>query len=541
MKSKVFDISKYRALGELVDQLRFAPPATLLDHSYRAEHLLRLIAPDKKYPYDFVCYKITDYKPKQILSPALISGKDLINDIGVFINQITQAYPTNIKELPERAIRLSELSEELGVSLKTLKRWGRLGLVRRLVVGESDIKLNVVLISTWKWFSKRYENLIARANAFTHISETQKQAIIERAKYLYRTEGLSKYQIELALARQTGRARETIRYILKNYDADAGPDERIFPSRRKLTAKTATQIYQMYQRGISAKELAHIFGRSVPTIYRIINQIRQEYWQSREIEYIYTPEFDLPGADAIIMPAMEISVPKHSASEQYKPLTKPQEYVLFRLYNYLKCKLDHILKPYKNSSSIPAKVMDKLDELDSQIKSVKDKLILANQPLIMSIAKKHQHCPLSFEELCSEALVPLMKSIEKFDFTRGYKFSTYVSWAIMKHFARTIGEASTLKHQYQLLDKEDLDRAEQGVLDIDKEQAYARSVAVQKALDKLSERERHILENRFGIDRDAEPLSLSKLGSQLGITKERVRQIESRAMDKLYAFLKNES
>ena len=541
MKSKVFDISKYRALGELVDQLRFAPPATLLDHSYRAEHLLRLIAPDKKYPYDFVCYKITDYKPKQILSPALISGKDLINDIGVFINQITQAYPTNIKELPERAIRLSELSEELGVSLKTLKRWGRLGLVRRLVVGESDIKLNVVLISTWKWFSKRYENLIARANAFTHISETQKQAIIERAKYLYRTEGLSKYQIELALARQTGRARETIRYILKNYDADAGPDERIFPSRRKLTAKTATQIYQMCQRGISAKELAHIFGRSVPTIYRIINQIRQEYWQSREIEYIYTPEFDLPGADAIIMPAMEISVPKHSTSEQYKPLTKPQEYVLFRLYNYLKCKLDHILKPYKNSSSIPAKVMDKLDELDSQIKSVKDKLILANQPLIMSIAKKHQHCPLSFEELCSEALVPLMKSIEKFDFTRGYKFSTYVSWAIMKHFARTIGEASTLKHQYQLLDKEDLDRAEQGVLDIDKEQAYARSVAVQKALDKLSERERHILENRFGIDRDAEPLSLSKLGSQLGITKERVRQIESRAMDKLYAFLKNES
>ncbi len=539
MSNRVFNISKYKALGELVEQLRFTPANTLLEHSYRAEHLIQLIRPDKKYPYDFVCYKITDFKPKEILNPVLISGKDLINDIVIFINQITQTYPVQINNLPEKAIQLNSLAKELGISNKTLKRWGKFGLARRVVVTEKGIKENIILSSTWNWFSKKYETKIARANAFTHISETQKQAIIEQAKYLYQVAGLSRYQTELRIAKQTGRARETIRYILKNHDADAGPEDRIFPSKQKITPKTAWRIYQMFRKGISANELAHIFGRSTQTIYRIVNQIRCEYWRNRQIEYIYSPEFDLPGAESSILPAESIAVAKQSSDERYTPLNKAQEYALFRLYNYLKWQIERILKPYLNSSTIPARVLDKLDELDSKAKTVKDKLVLANQPLLMSIAKKHQHCPLSFEELISEGLSPLMKSIEKFDFTRGYKFSTYVSWAIMKHFARIIGEASTLKHQYQLIDREDIEKAEQGIMDIDKEQAYANSVAVQNALAKLNERERHILENRFGIDRNAEPLSLSKLGLKLGITKERVRQIESRAMDKLYDILKN--
>ena len=535
MDNRVFDSSKYKALGALIKQLRFTPASTLIEHSYRAEHLLTLIHYDKNYPYDFICYKITDFKPKEILSPALIKGKDLINDIVVFINQITAAYPIKITELKEKFVPVNTLAKELGVSPKTLKRWGKLGLARRIIINEKNVKENIILLSTWNWFSKKYESKIAKANAFTHISNSQRQAIIEQAKYLYQAQKLSRYQIELKLAKQTGRARETIRYILKNHDADAGPDERIFPSRRKLTPKMASKIYQMFRKGISINELAHIFGRSTSTIYRIINQIRCEYWKNKEIEYIYSPEFELPGADSSIMPAENIAIEQ----QQYTPLSKQQEYALFRLYNYLKWKINQILNPYRKSSSIPARILDKLDELNARAKSVKDKLILANQPLVMSIAKKHQHCPLSFEELVSEGLVPLMKSIEKFDFTRGYKFSTYVSWAIMKHFARIIGEASTLKHQYQLLDKEELDKAEQGTTDIDKEQAYIHSIAVQNALGNLNERERHILENRFGIDRNSEPLSLSKLGSQLGITKERVRQIESRAMDKLYEMLKS--
>ncbi len=538
MSNKVFDISKYKALGELVEQLRFTPARTLIEHSHRAEHLLELINPEKKYPYDFVCYKITDFKPREILNPVLIDGKDLINDIVIFISQITDAYPVHISDLPEKFIKINDLAKELKISIKTLKRWGKLGLARRFVINENNVKENVIFLSTWNWFSRKYESRIARANAFTHISDTQKQAIIEQAKYLYQIKGLSKYQTELEIARQTGRARETIRYILKNHDADSGPDERIFPSKRKITPKTAIRIYQMFRKGISANELAHIFGRSVPSIYRIVNQIRYEYWQNRTVEYVYSPEFELPGAESSIMPAEDIVIERDSSEKRYVLLSKQQEYALFRLYNYLKWKIEQILKLYRSASSIPAGTLDKLDELNKRAQSVKDRLILANQPLVMSIAKKHQHCPLSFEELVSEGLIPLMKSIEKFDFTRGYKFSTYVSWAIMKHFARIIGEASTLRHQYQLLDREDLDKAEQGVMDIDKEQAYANSIAVQNALTKLNERERHILENRFGIDRNAEPLSLSKLGAELGITKERVRQIESRAMDKLYEILK---
>lgn len=96
MKLHQLEVSKYRVLKELIAQLRFTPKETLLEQSYRAEKLIKIIDARKQYPYDFVCYKITEYRPKE-LPDKLLLGKDLISDLTLFVSQVSHLVPVGIK------------------------------------------------------------------------------------------------------------------------------------------------------------------------------------------------------------------------------------------------------------------------------------------------------------------------------------------------------------------------------------------------------------------------------------------------------------
>ncbi len=531
----ILDKTKYGCLGPLILQLRFESPATLLEQSYRAEHLIRLIEPDKSYPYDYICYKLTDYKSRETAEPRLVHGCDLIRELATFISQVTRQNPQPIASLPETALSVRQIVKENDISAKTLKRWMKIGLIQRLAVGTDGICQNVILATTWQWFVSRHEKLLARASAFTRLTACQRQWIVNQARKLHQTTDLSRNQIELQLASKTHRARETIRYILKMHDADAAPDQRIFPVRAKLTDDTCRQIFDMFRRGVPMDQLARIYGRSEPTIYRLVSRIRQDRWRTVPIEYIYSPEFDLPAADQTILNGLSLEIPHRNHCDQVETLTAVEERNLFRAYNYLKWKQDQIRKSF-GENQMPTTKVDELDDLQQQVDKIKNKLILTNQALVISIAKHHLNSTLSLDELVSEGLGPLMKAVEKFDYTKGFKFSTYASWAVMKHFARIVPLAGQQQHQY--LDDEELDRVSPPADDVNEDESYQRSRAVQDALDQLNDRERSVLENRYGIDRQDEPLSLSLLGQRLGVTKERVRQIEAKAMNKLHSILK---
>ena len=82
--------------------------------------------------------------------------------------------------------------------------------------------------------------------------------------------------------------------------------------------------------------------------------------------------------------------------------------------------------------------MDEIEELYEEIVATKNQIARANLRLVVSIAKRHVTPDQNFFELVSDGNVSLLRAIEKFDFARGNKFSTYASWAIMKNFARTI-------------------------------------------------------------------------------------------------------
>ncbi len=538
MPKVVLENAKFAVLGRLIMQLRFESPSILIEQSFRAEHLIKLIDPAKQYPYDFICYKITDFRPRQMAEPQLIPGAELVADLVTFIDQVAKQVFLVVDQLPEPAYTAKELAREASISTKTIRRWRRLGLAQRPIIGPDGIVQTHILKSTWEWFIEKYEGLVARAAAFHRMTPNQREWIINQARQLYQTNGFSRNQIELLLAEKTSRVRETIRYVLSSYDASVEPQDRIFPERTKLTVETCKQIYDMSTRGVTIEQLSRTFGRSESTIYRIVNKYRQKAWREAEIEYISSPDFDLPSAEETILPGADIKVEAKPESTHLQTLDASQERALFRAYNYLKWRQDQLRRPYLADPEgiLPPAVMDELEALQAKLENVKDTLILANQALVVSIAKRHLNSHLTLDELCSEGLGPLMKAVEKFDYTRGFKFSTYASWAIMKHFARIVPLAG--QQQHQLLSDEDLDGVIPGTFDIDEDEAYERSMAVQGALSQLNERERQVLENRFGLNRSDEPLSLAQLGKRMGVTKERIRQIESKAMDKLHELLK---
>jgi RNA polymerase primary sigma factor len=137
--------------------------------------------------------------------------------------------------------------------------------------------------------------------------------------------------------------------------------------------------------------------------------------------------------------------------------------------------------------------------------------------------------------LVSEGNVTLIRASEQFDFGRGVRFSTYATWAITNNFVRLFPTdrrrrtrfATGREELFQIL----ADHRDNGSADAN-DQEQSRYI-IRKMLGTLSVREQTILVRRFGLAGDAQ--TLTQVGQELGISKERVRQLESRALDKLRA------
>jgi len=305
-------------------------------------------------------------------------------------------------------------------------------------------------------------------------------------------------------------------------------------------------IYQQFRRGVGADALAAEHGRSRPGIARIVNEMRAKRLFEVKLDPMVHPSFDEPGAKAEITGPTPVppgksrrtaapeGLPPYLASLYEAPLlTREQEQHLFRKMNYLKYqaqKLREKIDPAKAKTG----ELDKLEAMQEAALAVKNQLIRANLRLVVSIAKKRIGPSTDFFELISDGNMSLIRAVEKFDYSRGNKFSTYASWAIMKNYARTIPEELNRRDRFVTGHGEMFEVAADGRSDERQhEAAHARTQeAVKGMLGQLDDRERKIIVSRFGLGGVGEQ-TLEQLGKELGITKERVRQIESRAQAKL--------
>lgn len=548
---------KNPALRELADQqVRFAPPARRLEQLKRAEQLLTEIDPKREYPYQFLCYRVTDFRSDA--NPGLlISGLDVIHDLGLWINELAVSLPAiPVEEVHEPVLTIDEFSKKLNVTTKTINRWRKRGLIGIPVVCNGRRQMGF-LPSLVDPFLIANRVRLEKSGKFTQLTQEEKDEILRRAGRFARL-GLGPLsEVSRRIARRLGRSPETVRYTIKNFDREH-PEQALYPDvTGSLDETDKQQIYNSYRRGVDVNTLAKDFQRNRTSMYRVLNEIRAQRLIDAPNDYIYHPSFDDPAMEAAILAPMpdaqefeearrKLRVPKDAIPElmsnyEMPLLTKDQEQHLFRKMNFLKHKAAKMLGAMRLESGLVnyAKLRtETLDQIDASLKEanqVKELLIRCNMRLVTSIAKRHSGQTENFFELLSDGNMSLMRAVEKFDYSRGNKFSTYASWAIMKNFARSIPDEKHRRERFVTGNEEIFDAAEDKRTDEQEviaaaEQATAK---VNRLLEYLEPREREIIRLRAGLDQGKEGMTLEKIGEKLGITKERVRQLNVRAMKKL--------
>lgn len=544
-------MSKYLSSGMKAfaeQQVRFSPNSVRISQLEAAEKLLLDVDLSGSYQYESVCEFITGYRPKRTEYPE-ISGVQLSHDLRCLIEDLSASLKIDVLSVQEPVLTVDEVSQRLNISAKTVGRWRDRGLPSRWFVINGRKRLGVKESSLQR-FIHQHQDEVARGQSLRQMSDSDREQIICAARKLA-TEGQSLTTVCRKLAVQFGRAPETIRMTLRNYDSACSENQIFRCSDQKyghlpMSEEHKQLAHEFARQGISVAELSRRFGRSKAVICTALAEVRALRLKSMVIDFVDSAEFRTEGADRRIQTEKPPMNPENSVrppsglpaylSELYEVplLTREQEQYQFRLMNFLKFRFVE-LQQKLNPAKPVARLATEMEQLLDRIAAVKNHLIRSNLRLVVSIAKRHVKAGVNFFELVSDGNMSLMRAVEKFDYSRGNKFSTYASWAIMKNFARSVPAENTR-----------LDRFRTGEEDIFVQSADHRSaalgderrnreqrMAIIQLMEELNGREQKVISCRFGLEQNAEPETLEQVGVRLGVTKERVRQIEVRSLEKL--------
>lgn len=278
---------------------------------------------------------------------------------------------------------------------------------------------------------------------------------------------------------------------------------------------------------------------------KLIEQTRE--LMERSIEFVPHPDFDNLNALNEIQNFASTAEKQGRASGKPEPgiafvsglveaplLTPDEERYWFTWMNFLKFRAERNRRRLDLTHLNSTLVKQIQSDLDEAIQA-RNHIVQANLRLIVALARKLTTSIDSMSDLISEGMSPLIRSVELFDISLGNRFSTYGTWAVRNQMIRWLKRARS-QSEFQagemscalesLPDRRPLVQASE-------ETQQTRLAAVHQLLDLLTQRERQIITARFALEGQPHGQSLAEIAEQMGLSKERVRQIALTSLEKL--------
>jgi RNA polymerase sigma factor (sigma-70 family) len=428
------------------------------------------------------------------------------------------------------------------------------------VFGDGKRRVGFLLSSVERFFSGHREQ-VARGMNFSQLTDAERGEILARARRLAVYCQCCTHEIARRVARKMNRSPLTILHTIRKHDQEH-PEAAVFPlAAEPLGEEERAKILKGYRRGVPLKALARRVCRGRSAVYRVVLDERVARLNRRKVKFIDDPLYHQEGAaeavGAIVVGTEAALAAEGRAEDARVPrdlpaylqalyrtplLTPARERALFLQFNYLKYRFISARRKLEPQFARTREV-NALEAHLRRATDVKNQIVQANLRLVVSVARKHLRPGLSLMELVSDGNVTLMRAVESYDFHRGHRFSTYATLALMKGFARSVPQMLSGGHVRTAGGDRALAEVSDPRLQAVQDRLLARE-EVRQLLSRLDDRERSVVLAHYGIDTGGaaevrtsggrlEPATYEQVGRLLGITKQRVRQIEQSALAKL--------
>jgi RNA polymerase sigma factor (sigma-70 family) len=227
-----------------------------------------------------------------------------------------------------------------------------------------------------------------------------------------------------------------------------------------------------------------------------------------------------------------------------EPMSKDdRERFLFLRLNFCRRKVLLILEKH-DGGRLPADSVREVLCWEREALDTRSEIVRENVPLVLAMAKRTRIVGVDLTDLISEGNLALLRAVVKFDCARGYKFSTYACRAILKSFSRVATRAARHRGHFPTEFDPDLEKSdyvEQRRLSLVDDCVDELRMMIEQNTAELTEVEHKVIRARFALDDDADDKAktLEQVGEMIGVTKERVRQIQNKALSKLRSALES--
>ena len=538
------------SIAGLARQMSFTPHDTLALQLSAAEELLHGLDPGKAYPLDFVIYRITGYHPKRV-SDDLLTGLALQHDLGLLIERVSGSLGLSTAKLSEPVLDIDDLTERCNVTSKTIQRWRRRGLpARRILFPDGKRRVGFLLSSVERFFAA-HRDQVSRQTNVSLVGDPERETILRKARILAGPCGCCAAEVSRRIARKLDRSPLTVLHTIRKHDQEHPRQAILQVADAPVGDEDRARILRAYRHGASIKSLAKKHGRGRAAIYRVIMDERIARLNRRKIKFVDDPLYHQPNAAVAVEEIAaqeelgnsagreELRAPRDLPAylqDLYRTplLTAPRERALFLKFNFHKFQFVQARRKLEPQFA-KARDLSELEKLLRRVVEAKNAIVAANLRLVVSVARKHLRPGLNLMELVSDGNLTLMRAVESFDLHKGYRFSTYATFGLMKGFARSVPLMWAWPH-VGAGDAAMLGELPDSRVHPAAERLFHRD-EVRQLLSRLDDRERRVLLAHYGLADGSLPATFEEVGRRLGLSKQQARHIEQGAIAKIRASL----